>query len=335
MRRQDIAWSDVVEEHGALRATAVAALLIASTLGAATWTAGAALLIWPHAGLITTAVITGDLAQQWWDTRDDRRILRAWHRACEDIGMLNVPTIRRRPDGRLDYRISAASITLQVQVHPPRASRQPAPEPPKKQEGDNGEAKREQQGGPKGTAITTLSQLAAHEEALKVMMGEHGATDVARVEVHAGHGNHATVVITVDVPGARRRTVLVTGPDDELVRISVLSRSPGAGWVWSDALCGYVVAKHAHSQPADLPPWASADDHWELDDDEYHGYDLRTTRAMPRSDPLLGDEKPQVDPRDAQRLGPGGGEELTTPLPGVEFAGWAPPDLATREAWTS
>lgn len=300
--------------HGRWRTLLVAAMFGVTAVGLGVWSVGAARLAWPHAGLITIAVICGDLAQQWWDTRDDRRILRAWHRACIDVGMVNPPTIRRRPDGRLNYRISAASVTLHVEVHPPRHSEQP----PVKAKGkakttDDGEDGAEQKPAG-GVVLTTLTQLARHSEQLKVMMGEHGARHVTGIDIHPGHGNQATVVITVDVPGSTRRSVLVTDPDGEVVRISVLSRRPGVGWTYNTGLEGWVVAKHATSQSADVPPWMVTSAHWELDDDELYGYDLRTTRAMPRSAPLSDPENPQVEAGAAGCLGAGEGSDLTTPL---------------------
>lgn len=163
-------------------------------------------------------------------------IAHQWHRACELVGITNIPTIVR--DGRrLAARIDQSSITLVVQVRPAREDKATV---------EAGEITLRK--------LDDLCGLGAH---LKVALGG----DVAEVDVHPHAGDRASVVITVDRrPDEQRRVRIATGE-----WITVVARRPNRAWEWHALARGWVLAAHRHATLHEHQ--GDDDDEWQDDED--------------------------------------------------------------------
>ena len=216
---------------------------------AALWGSGIAIIGTAHAILGALVLVVCALGAWWWHrtrlTWAERAIVRRWERACQTARIANVPTIRRKRNGRLDARTSIGSTTLQVEVHRPDVLPHHVQDDTEK----------------KWTIVKSLEQLAGLAPELKMAL----AGDVAQVRVHPRKGNHASVVITDAIEGARR--VLVQNAEGKVVEIAVTVDQGNRAWLYNAELGGWVLAQHRYAveyHPVD------GDDSWqaELDDDE-------------------------------------------------------------------
>ena len=276
------------------------------------WLTGLAKNLTPLAPVRALIIVTG-IAATWtaatvWRTRltyTERQIIRRWEDTCATLDIANPPTICRKPNGRLDYRKSAASLTLKVQLHV-------IPEPHQ----------------PDGRVrLKTLTAFARLGEEFKVAIGG----DVCEVRIHARTGNRATVVIVTEQPGYSGRLKpreVRTGYD---TAIAVLTRQPNKAWVYHAEFGGYVLAQHRHAVEY-LPDGDEDEPDWlELDDDEAAAWWVNTDRRRgvaiaPRSRPLFGGLISLLERQVPERYVMGEGSGSASPPPWIQI----PPDPATR-----
>lgn len=274
-------------------------------------------LVYACAATAIELVIVGPYVRRRWRARTtawERLNIERWRWACERVGIVNPPEIVRRPNGRLDARGSASSLTFTVEVDPVvKPQPAPAPKRAKLKLWGNDVAEVEVAADkpakePSGIVLRTLSDLAKLGEHFKVAMGG----DVAEVRVHPLAGNRARVVVSFDVQGAVRREVRI-GYDKSC---TVLSSQPNRAWVRHAEFGGYVLAQHRHAteyvpEPGEFEPAVL-----ELDDDEDRAWWVNGPDIDPQPSTTLDEPRSDGTDSDHEKEGcydTGGGERLATP----------------------
>lgn len=245
-------------------------------LALALWSIGLATL--GPAGWVILATHGGALAwlRHWHRTRltwHEQAIVRRWETACTDCRIVNVPHIRRKSNGRLDVRQSAASLTLEVEID--RTGTEDLPDD---------EARR--------VILKQGAQLAAMRHQLKMAL----KGDVAQVRIQERRGNHATVIITSHIDGLHQSTVRISPTE----AITTLSAAPNKAWVMNETLGRFVLAQHRYAREYERQANDLMDDELDLLDDEAAAWwvnDVDDGPAAPTDADNIDTASPAVEPR--------------------------------------